>query len=183
MEPTDEKDKDVMSALTVGFALVLGLWLFGEAFIAEWLNAIAGLSPWIIGLITLGIWGAVSLITYILIRPAQRECRACSVPRAEPSSYQMITNQRESEGQMKGLYDVVLRAERDKIAALTAGLAIMIAIWITALSFMPQSWLDLISRLPSAFYCAATIGLWAITSPLMYLVFRASSRRLPPHGR
>jgi hypothetical protein len=180
MQPDDEKDKDVISALTVGFALVLGLWLFAEAFTAEWLNAIAGLSSWLIGPIILGIWGAVSLITYILIRPAQRQNRAiCSARRAEHSSSQVDTNPTESKGQNEDLCDVVIRGERDQVAALTAGLSIMIATWITALSFMPQSWLDLIGRLPSGFYCAATIGLWAIGSILMYLVFRASSLRPP----
>lgn len=176
MQPADEKDKDVTSALTVGFALVLGLWLFGEAFTAEWLNAIAGLSPWLIGLITLGIWGAGSLVTFILIRPAQREYRAlCSVRRAQLSSYQVDTNPRESEGPNEDLCDAVIQAERDKVAALTAGLGIMIAIWITALSFMPQAWLDFIGRMPPGFYCAATILMWAVTSTLMYLVFRVSS--------
>jgi hypothetical protein len=180
MQPADEKEKDVLSALTVGFALVLGLWLFGEAFTAEWLNAIAGLSPWLIGLITLGIWGIVSLVTYILIRPAQHECRAISsARRAQPFSNQADANPTESEGPNERRCDAVIGAERDKVAALTAGLAIMIAIWITALSFMPQAWLDSIGRMPPGFYCAATIILWAVTSTLMYLVFRVSSS-LPP---
>lgn len=184
MQPADENDKDVMSALTAGFALVIGLWLFGEGFMADWLNAIAGLSPWLIGLITLGIWGAVSLIAYVLIRPAQRQCRAiCLARRAQPSSYPADSNWPEIEGQNDNLCDAIIRAERDKVAALTAGFAIMIAIWITALSFMPQAWLDLIGRMPPGFYCAATIGLWAVASPVMYLVFRASSRRPPLHDR
>jgi hypothetical protein len=180
MQPAEEKDKDIMSALTVGFALVLGLWLFGEAFTAEWLNGAAGLSPWLIGLITLGIWGTASLVTFILIRPAQRECRAiCSARRAQPSADQADINPTETERTNEGLCDAVIRAERDNVAALTAGLAIMIAIWITALSFMPQAWLDSIGRLPPGFYCAATILLWAVTSILMYLVFRVSSTYEP----
>ena len=178
MQPADENDKDVMSALTAGFALVLGLWLFGEAFTAEWLNTIAILSPWLIGVITLGIWGAVSLITYVLIRPAQRQCRAiCSARRAPAFSYPADSTFPEIEAQKSDLCDAIVTAEREKIAALTAGFAIMIAIWVTTLSFMPQAWLDSIGRMLAGFYCAATIALWAVASPVMYLVFRASSHR------
>jgi hypothetical protein len=184
MQPADGNDKDVMSALTAGFALVLGLWLFSEAFTGEWLNTIAGLSPWLIGLVTLGIWGAVSVITYVLIRPAQRQCRAiCSARRAQPFSYPADSSSPEIEAQKNDLCDAIVRAEREKVAALTAGLSIMIAIWVTALSFMPQSWLDSIGKMTPGFYCAATIALWAVASPVMYLVFRASSHRPPSRDR
>ncbi len=178
MQPGEENDKDVMSALTAGFALVLGLWLFGEAFTAEWLNTIAGLSPWLIGVVTLAIWGAVSVITYLLIRPAQRQCRAIySARHPQAFSYPADSSSPEIEAGNSALCDAIVRAEREKVAALTAGFSIMIAIWITALSFMPQAWLDSIGRMPPGFYCAATIALWAVASPVMYLVFRASSHR------
>jgi len=39
----------------------------GDSLTADWLNTIACLSPWTIGLITLATWSAVSLITYVLI--------------------------------------------------------------------------------------------------------------------
>ena len=117
-------------------------------------------------------------------RPAQGECRAiCSARRAQPSPYPADATSPEIEAQGDSLCDAIVRSERDKVAAVPAGFAIMIPIWITTFSFLPQTWLDSIGGMPAEFYCGGTIALWSVAGTLMYLAFRTSSRTPLPAFR
>ena len=67
--------------------------------------------------------------------------------------------------------------EKNKLAALTAGLAITMLTWIAVLSFLPRLWFDSLTSVSYWVFAAASVALWSIAGLLAYLVLGAKRQK------
>jgi hypothetical protein len=166
------RDRDRTSALAVGLAAAVISWTFAAAFAPEKLESLSHYSPWLYGPVATTLWALFSVIAYLIISRDRRRkappnlhegyhCRDLLVA-VEASGCSVCANQ----------------AEKNRLAAVTAGFALTISGWVAALSFMPNGWLDWLGEAPAWIYCIGSIIMWAISSAAMYLVFHASSEKL-----
>ena len=70
--------------------------------------------------------------------------------------------------------------EKHRLAAVSAGGALTIAIWVAAISFMPGRWLDRLEQGPAWLYCTASTIVWAILSGAIYFIYRRLRGKLVP---
>src|SRR4029077_1963722 len=70
------------------------------------------------------------------------------------------------------------RRRKPRLAAISAGFALTISIWVATLSFMPEGWLEWLGEAPPWSYWVASVVLCAALSEAMCLVFRRSRERL-----
>lgn len=82
-------------------------------------------------------------------------------------------------GALSRLIGMRPRAEKDRLAAVTAGLAFTMSTWVVTLSLAPERWMDALSAAPPWLYCLASAALWAGFSVAIGVIFRASRRRNP----
>jgi hypothetical protein len=165
---TSARDRERISALTVGLAATVISWTFAAAFAPEKLESLAHYSPWLYGPVSTAAWALFSAVAYLLIRRdgrrkapqnAQESYRCRELGVREPSNGSSVcANQR----------------EKNRLGAVTAGFALTISTWVAALSFMPEGWLDRLGEAPAWVYCIVSVVLWASLSEVMYLIFRAS---------
>ncbi|MBV8773784.1 MAG: hypothetical protein JO166_15875 [Deltaproteobacteria bacterium] len=168
---TPQREHDRISALAAGLAATVIAWTFAAAFAPGELESLSQYSPWVYGPAAIAAWILLSAIAYLLISRNQRQsayfephesyrCRDFA-PAVSASCASVCAN----------------LEEKTRLAAISAGLALTMSIWIAALSFMPSSWLDGLHQAPAWIYCLGSVILWAGLSAGMYLVFRASRER------
>jgi hypothetical protein len=169
MKRTHEKER--IAALSAGLAIVVLVWIAGEAFASDWIESLRVRSIWLYGPITAATWGSLSVISYLLIIRAQRRNPALCPEHEETT--------REARGAATGdlrkapkCIEEVDTLEKDKLAALMGGFAITIAAWLAVLSFAPPEWLDSIASLSPWIYCLMSIAVWSGSAHLMYWGFR-----------
>jgi len=170
-QATAVRDRDRISALTIGLATTIASWTFAAAFAPEKLQSLARFSPWLYGPAATTVWALFSAIAYLVISRDRRggaplnsregyRCREFAMA-AKPAGCSVCANQE----------------EKNRLGAVTAGFALTISAWVAALSFMPDGWLDWLGEAPAWIYCIASVILWATLSEAMYLIFRASRDR------
>jgi hypothetical protein len=156
-----------MSALAAGLAATVICWTFAAAFAPGELESLSQYSPWLYGPIASVVWALFSAIAYLLISRDQRR-RAFLEPH-EGYRCRDFTPAASANG---GSVCANLE-EKTRLAAITAGFALTISLWVAALSFMPDGWLDWLGEAPAWIYCLVSVVLWVTSSGAMYLVFRA----------
>jgi hypothetical protein len=171
---TSARDRERFSALMAGLAAMAAAWTFIAAFAPQTLESLGGYSPWFYGPVSTAVWALFSGIAYLFLRG---NCRSATSP-------DTIANYRcrELDNLLRsaGVSVCASREERRRLAGITAGLALTISLWVAALSFLPENWLDFLSAAPVWFYCLTSAGLWGILSTVMYLALRAPDHRLHP---
>lgn len=168
------RDKVRMSALTVGLAVIVGVWMFVAAFAPEIIEDLGGYSPWVLGPASTAAWALFSGVAYAVLRRSYSQ-NAATDPLGNYRCPKLAAT--------ANAPDVSLcagREEKRRLGAATAGFALTIASWVTLLSFMPEAWSDSLNEAPAWFYSLVSIGLWAALSTVMYLAFRASEERPTP---
>jgi hypothetical protein len=167
MKTTHEKER--VGALSAGLAVVILIWIAGEAFASEWIGSLGGLSIWLYGPITAAAWGLFSTISYVLILRAQRR-NPLLCPEHEEAARAARGAATGELAKVPKCIEEVDALEKDKLAALMAGFAITIAAWLAVLSFGPFQWLASISPW---IYWVTSIALWSGSAELMYWGFRS----------
>jgi hypothetical protein len=168
---TSAWDKEPISALTAGLAATIISWTFAVGYAPESLEALGDYSPWLYGPVATAAWAAFSAVAYLLIH--QGNCR--KVP-SIPNEYYRCPD-RQVAAPPRSLSVCASRDEKDRLAAVTAGLALTMSTWVAALSFAPERWMEALSAAPPWLYCLASVGLWASFSTASCSVFRALGRR------
>jgi hypothetical protein len=57
IEEVDAREKDKLGAVMAGFAITIGAWLAVLSFAPmSWIDVIAGITPWIYCLVSMGVW-------------------------------------------------------------------------------------------------------------------------------
>lgn len=171
---TPTRDRDRISALTVGLAATIVIWTFAAAYASSTLEALGEYSPWFYGPVSTLAWAAFSAIAYLVIRRSAQRSSPCQLNETyrchelglatPPTGYSVCAS----------------RDEKNHLGAVSAGFALTIGAWVAALSLMPPDWLDSLSTAPPWSYCAGSVALWAALSTLMYSVFSAADRRRHP---
>ena len=170
---TSARERDRTSALAIGLAATIVSWTFAVAFAPEKLDSLARYSPWLYGPAATAAWALCSGIAYLWISRDRRQ----RVPLNSRQAYRC--RELPMVATASGCTVCANREEKNRLGAVTAGFALTISGWVAALSFMPDSWLDWLTKAPSGLYCIVSIVLWITLSAAMYLVFRASSIKLP----
>jgi len=168
--PSSARDRDRISALAAGLSVIVIGWTFAAAFAPEKLESLS-YSPWVYGPAATAAWGLFSAIAYQLISRGRRR-------RAPLESHEGYRRRDLLVVATEGYSLCASRAEKNRLAAVTAGFALTIAGWVAALSFMPNGWLDWLGQAPALLYCIVSIVLWAALTGVMYVVFRASRPKL-----
>jgi hypothetical protein len=169
-------EKDKAAALTVGLSATVALWILAAAFGGEWLDSVSVLSVEAYALISLAFWLLFSVFAHLLLRKPARAARPAASSTDPLNKLSAAPAIPRTADQL-----CASKCEKDKLAALTAGFAITMLSWLASLSFLPRQWLDSLTNASPWIFCAASVALWAITGPLMYLVFRAARER-KSHG-
>jgi hypothetical protein len=164
--PSAARDRDRTSALTAGLSVIVIGWTFVAAFAPEKVESLSN-SPWVYGPAATAAWGLFSVIAYQLFSRGRRR-------RAPLESHEGYRCREFPVVAVEGSSVCASRAEKNRLAAVTAGFALTIGGWVTALSFMPNGWLDWLGKAPAWIYCIVSVVLWATWSGIMYVVFRAS---------
>jgi hypothetical protein len=160
------KEKERVAALSAGFAILVLFWLAAGAFASDWLAALGTLSVWLYGPISAAAWGLLSLVAYALIVRAQRRNPALC-PEHEEATREARLAKCADLAKVPKCVEQVNAVEKDKLAALMAGFAITIALWIALFSFVPMAWLESIGIAPWL-YCLASIAVWVSSAQAMY---------------
>jgi hypothetical protein len=170
-------EKDRAAALTVGLSATVGAWILAAAFGGAWLDSVSVLSVEAYALISLAFWLSFSVFAHLLLgRPAR-------AARPTANSTDLLNKLSASRAIPKTADHLCAsECEKDKLAALTAGFAITMLAWLTSLSFLPRQWSDSLTNASPWILCAASVALWGIAGPLMYMVFRAA-RETKSHGK
>ena len=177
------KDKERVAALSVGLAIVVLVWVAAQAFASDRIAALGTLSIWFYGPISAVAWGLLSLISYTLIVRAQRRNPALC-PEHEEATREARLAACADLAKIPKCVEEVNAVEKDKLAALMAGFAITIALWLAIFSFVPSQWLDFVISISPWLYCLASIAVWATSAELMYWGFRHKHLRhvsIPAH--
>jgi hypothetical protein len=177
MKRTHEKER--VGALSAGLAVVVLLWVAAEAFASPWIQSLGLLSIWLYGPITAAVWGFLSFIAFLLIMRAQRRNPALC-PEHEEATREARGAVTSDLAKIPKCIEQVDALEKDKLAALMAGFAITIAVWLAVLSFAPFQWLESILSRSPWIYCLMSIALWCASAELMYWGFRSRRRLHPP---
>jgi hypothetical protein len=168
---TPARDRERISALTAGLAATIIIWLFAAGYAPATLETLGEYSPWVYGLVSTAAWAVFSAIAYLLIhRDGQRNTSPYS-----DESYR--SHDLHVPAPVVGPSVCANRDEKNHLAAVTAGFALTITMWVAALSLMPGDWLDSLSVAPAWSYCLGSVALWAALSTMMLSVFRAADRR------
>ncbi|MGO9453644.1 MAG: hypothetical protein ACLQDV_21730 [Candidatus Binataceae bacterium] len=171
MHRTHEKER--VAALSAGLAITVLVWLAAEAFTPDWIASLGEYSIWFYGPVSLAAWALASVISYALIIRAQRRNPALC-PEHEEKTRATRMAATGDLSRVPECEEEVDAAEKDKLAALMGGFAITIAVWLAALSFAPEGWLDAIQNVSPWVYSVASMALWSVSAELMYLGFRRS---------
>jgi hypothetical protein len=176
------KEKERVAALSVGLAIVVLVWIAVQAFASEWIASLGGLSIWFYGPVSAAAWGLLSLLSYTLIVRAQRRNPALC-PEHEEATREARLALCADLTKIPKCVEEVNAVEKDKLAALMAGFAITITLWLAIISFVPMEWLE--SAIGSPWlYCLASMAVWATSAELMYWGFRRKRLRhvsVPAH--
>jgi hypothetical protein len=170
---TSARERDRISALAAGLAATVVGWTFAAAFAPREVESLSRYSPWLYGPVAIAIWALFSTIAYLLISRDRRRkvflepnegyrCRDFA-PAASVNCRSVCAN----------------REEKTRLAAMSAGFALTVSLWVAALSFMPGTFLGWLGEVPAGTYCVVSVILWAALSKGMYLVFRRSRERSP----
>jgi hypothetical protein len=162
----------MIPALAAGFAAMVAGWTFAAAFAPEEVDSLSRYSPFVYGPAATAVWGLLSAIAYLLISHTRRR----EVIFEPNESYRCRDFAPVTRGNSSSICASL--EEKTRLAAMTAGFALTISLWIAALSFMPGGFLDWLSEVPAGIYCVVSVLLWAALSEGMYLVFRASRERV-----
>ena len=169
------KEKERVAALSVGFAIVVLVWVAAQAFASDWIASLGTLSIWFYGPVSAAAWGVLSVLSYALIVRAQRRNPALC-PEHEEATREARLAACADLTKVPKCVEELNAVEKDKLAALTAGFAITITSWLAIFSFVPMEWLESISISPWL-YCLASIAMWASSAQLMYWGFRRKRLR------
>jgi hypothetical protein len=165
------RDRERISALTVGLAATIAMWTFAAGYAPATLETLGEYSPWLYGPVSTVAWAIFSAISYLLIRRNGQQS----------SSYHLDEIYRCHElGVPTPVISISVCASRDEknhLGAATAGFALTVTAWVAALSLMPADWLDSLSAAPAWSYCVGSVGFWAALSTMMYSIFSAADRR------
>ncbi|MGA2409286.1 MAG: hypothetical protein ABSG46_02715 [Candidatus Binataceae bacterium] len=167
------RDRERISALTVGLAAAIIAWVFVGAFAPASLEAMGGYSPWLYGPAAMALWALFTAIAYLLLRRNAREWTPSNSDETYRSASLRVTCP------LHAASVCASRAEKDRLAAVTAGFALTITAWVAALSFVPGDWIGALGAAPPSLYCLASIGLWAVLTGASHAVFRRMSKREP----
>jgi hypothetical protein len=170
------KEKERVAALSAGLAIVVVVWIAAQAFASEWIASLGALSIWFYGPISVAAWGLLSLVSYTLIVRAQRRNPALC-PEHEEATREARLATCADLAKIPKCVEAVNAVEKDKLAALTGGFSITIALWLAVFSFAPREWLDSVGSLSPWLYCLASMTVWTSSAVLMYLGFRRSRVR------
>ena len=145
--------------------------MFAGAFAPNQLESISRYSPWLYGPAATAAWALFSLAAYLFLShgrerkapsESHEEYRCPELAKApQPGGCSLCANQR----------------EKTRLSAVTAGFALTITMWVGSLSFMPDGWLDWLSKAPAWTYCLTSVLLWASFSAAMYLIFSAAREK------
>ena len=175
-------EKERVAALSVGLAIVALVWIAAQAFASGWIASLGTLSIWFYGPISAAAWGLLSLVSYTLIVRAQRRNPALC-PEHEEATREARLATCADLAKVPKCVEEVNAVEKDKLAALMAGFAVTIAVWLALFSFVPMEWLESIGISPWL-YSLASIAVWASSAQLMYWGFRHKRLRhssIPAH--
>jgi hypothetical protein len=176
------KEKERVAALSAGLAIVVLVWIAAQAFASGWFASLGTLSIWLYGPISAAAWGLLSLVSYTLIVRAQRRNPALC-PEHEEATREARLATCGGLAKVPKCVEEVNAVEKDKLAALMAGFAITIGLWLALFSFVPMDRLESISVSPWL-YCLASIAVWVSSAHLMYWGFRHKRPRhasIPAH--
>jgi membrane associated rhomboid family serine protease len=168
---TPTRDRDRISALTVGLAATIIIWTFAAAYASATLDALGEYSPWLYGPASTLAWAVFSAIAYLVIH---RSGQQGSPPQSDQTYH---CHELGIPTPLIGDSVCASRDEKNHLGAVTAGFALTITAWVGALSLMPADWLDSLSAAPPWSYCLGSVGLWAALSTMMYSIFSAADRR------
>ena len=147
---TRPNDRERISALTAGLAATIAIWTFAAGYAPATLEKLGECSPWLYGPCSTVAWAVFSAIAYLLIH---RTGLQSSAPHDE-------TYRCRDLGVATPIISISVcasRAEKNHLAAVTAGFALTITTWVAALSVMPSAWLDSLSAAPPWAYCAGSV--------------------------
>jgi ABC-type transport system involved in cytochrome c biogenesis permease subunit len=170
---TSAKGTEHITALIAGLAATIICWICAVAFALNSLEALGDYSPWLYGPAAMAVWAMFSTVTYLLIRRNSRQ----KIPSSLHEHYQCAGLH--VTAPYHGASICASRAEKDRLAAVTAGLAFTMSTWVVTLSLAPERWMEALSAAPPWLYCLASAALWAGFSVASGAVIRASSRRNP----
>jgi hypothetical protein len=165
---TARRDRDRISAIAAGLATTVIGWTFAAAFVQEKLEALSQYPLWLYVAAAIAGWSLFSAIAYLLISrdrkqsaflELQESYRCPDLPPAASANCGSVCAHLE---------------QKTRLAAMSAGLALTISLWVAALSFMPGVLLDWLGQAAAGIYCIVSVLLWAALSEGMYLIFRAS---------
>lgn len=169
---TPARHGDRISALAAGLAATLIAWIFVAAFGEAELESLAQYSPWFYGPVATAVWALFSAIAYLLISRDKRP-RASLEPRegyrCRDFASALSADRRSICANLE---------EKTRLAAASAGFALTTSVWVAALSFMPDDYLDWLGEAPAWIYCLVSVTLWTALSGGMYLVFRDKGKTL-----
>ena len=166
-----KRDRDRTSALVAGLAATIAAWTFAAAFAPEELESLSRYSPWFYGPAATAAWALFSAIAYLFMsrgldrrtmlnsHKSYRRLELAMAPKS--NGHSVCANQN----------------EKNRLCAVTAGLALTITAWVGALSFMPEHWIDWLGNSSVWICCVASLVLWSTLSAAMFLVFRGSSEK------
>jgi hypothetical protein len=164
-------DRERISALTAGLAATIITWTFAAGYAPVTLESLGHYSPWFYGPVALGAWAAFTAIAYLLIcRGVRRKSPAIPNENYRCATLRVAAPQ-------KSISLCASRDEKDRLAAVTAGLALTMSTWVAALSFAPEKWMEALGAAPPWLYCLASAGLWASFSTASFSVFHALGKR------
>jgi len=179
MPGTHEKER--IAAITAGFAIVILIWAGLQAFAGNWVDSIGALSPWLYGPVSMAAWGVLSVASYAFIVRSQRRNPALCHEHEETIREARLA----ATGELRKVPERVSEAsvaERDKLAAVTGGFAITMAVWLAILSFGFDRLAGLSAGLSPWTYCLFSFALWFTSGHLMYWNIRRSRHPSTPHA-
>jgi ABC-type transport system involved in cytochrome c biogenesis permease subunit len=165
------RDRERISALTAGLGAAIITWTFVAAYAPASLEAMGNYSPWLYGPAVVAQWAIFTAIASLILRRKSRGEAPSNSDETYRSASLHVTCA------LHGASVCANRAEKDRLAAVTAGFGLTITTWVAALSFMPGEWLDALSAAPPWLYCLASIVLWAGFTGTSHAVFRGFSKR------
>ena len=165
------RERDRIAALTAGLTGTIIIWIFAAGYAPATLEGLGEYSPWLYGPLSTAAWAAFSAIAYLLIHRSGTQSSLQNPDTSYRCPDSRVANL------AGGVSVCANRDEKNHLAAVTAGFALTITIWVAGLSTMPADWLDSLSVTPPWWYCAGTVGAWAALSTIMYSVFSAGDRR------